>query len=197
MRVTLRDIAERTSLSRVTVCQILGGGGNVMPETRKRVIETARELGYTPNSAARAMRKGRFDTVGLLLRDEAYNIELPAQTIGGIASTLEKKGLKTILVKASNESLLKANSLPGISVKFMLDGAIVSCWGVIPDELRKLAETLEYPVCWVNSDIPHNAVRPDDHGAGRMAGENLIGLRHRMIAYVDCSGSRDFRTGDH
>ena len=110
MSVTLADIAEKTNLSKMTVSHILRGAGTVRPETRKRVLEMASQLGYHPNSAARAMRKGRFDTVGLLFRSSTYDIDLPPRVISGIAETLEGNGFKMILVKTSNDLLLKKNS---------------------------------------------------------------------------------------
>jgi len=188
MSVTLADIAEKTNLSKMTVSHILRGAGTVRPETRKRVLEMASQLGYHTNSAARAMRKGRFDTVGLLFRSSTYDIDLPPRVISGIAETLEKNDFKMILVKTSNDSLLKKNSLTSIPNKFMVDGLIVSCWGEIPDELREMAEITEQPVCWINSDCQHNCVYPDDRSAGRMATEHLLRLGHRKIALVDYTG---------
>ncbi len=196
MGVTLSDIARETSLAQITVSQILRGTGTVRPETRMRVLEAARKLGYQPNSAARAMRKGRFDTVGLLFRNESYNIDLPASVIGAIADTIEARGLKMILIKTPDDLLLQPHSLPGLSSAFMVDGVIVSCWGEIRAELRDMVETAEYPACWVNSDSPLNSVRPDDRGAGRMATEHLLRMGHRAIAYVDYSGSNHFSTKD-
>ena len=196
MSVTLADIAEKSSLSTVTVSHILRGAGTVRPETRKRVLEMARELGYHPNSAARAMRKGRFDTVGLLFRNDSYNIDLPPAVIAGIADTLEAKDLKTVLIKTPDDMLIQANSLPGISNRFMVDGFIVSCWGIISDELREMASTAVHPVCWVNSDSKRNSVRPDDRGAGKMATDHLLRMGHRKIAYVDYSGSPHFSATD-
>lgn len=50
-----------------TVSRALGGYDDVSPETRKRVLQAAQELGYEPNITARQLQKRRTDTIGLIL----------------------------------------------------------------------------------------------------------------------------------
>jgi len=187
MRVRLADIAEKVNLSKMAVSQIIQGTGSFRPETRERVLEMSRTLGYHVNQAARAMRKGSFDTIGLVIRDESFHIDMPATIIKGIAAELYKNGLKLILVQATNDVLNNKNSMVGISSSYMVDGLIVNCWGTIPDELREIADKTAFPASWINTDSPHNSVRPDDKGAGRIATEYLLHMGHRKIGYVDCS----------
>jgi DNA-binding LacI/PurR family transcriptional regulator len=67
MPVTLRDIAKHLNLSHATVSFVLNERHDVaIPEsTRQRVFEAARELGYRPNRAARALVMGRTQMLGL------------------------------------------------------------------------------------------------------------------------------------
>lgn len=67
MAVTLRDIAKRVNLSHATVSFVLNDRRDVaIPETtRSRVIEAAKELGYQPNRAARALVMGRTRVIGI------------------------------------------------------------------------------------------------------------------------------------
>lgn len=64
MPVTIRDISKRLNLSVAAVSRALSGYTDIAPDTRKRIIDTAREMGYTPNRAARQLRK---QTGGLTL----------------------------------------------------------------------------------------------------------------------------------
>ncbi len=67
MTVTIRDLAEKLKLSITTVSRALDGYTDVAEETRKRVIQTAREMGYEPSFAARQLRRKRSDAIGYIL----------------------------------------------------------------------------------------------------------------------------------
>jgi DNA-binding LacI/PurR family transcriptional regulator len=64
-RVGIRDVAAAAGLSITTVSWALNGKGEVAPGTRERVQRVARELGYQPNEAARALRTGRSRILGI------------------------------------------------------------------------------------------------------------------------------------
>ena len=55
MSVTVKQIAELAGVSRGTVDRALNGRGNVRPEIEKKILEIAREMGYTPNRAGKAL----------------------------------------------------------------------------------------------------------------------------------------------
>lgn len=68
--VKLKDIAERTGVTISTVSAALNGRGNLNPETRERLIETARLMGYAPNQAARQLRNKPAVDVALVIHDD-------------------------------------------------------------------------------------------------------------------------------
>jgi DNA-binding LacI/PurR family transcriptional regulator len=69
--VTSADVARESGVSRTTVSYVLNGtaGARISAETRDRVHETARRLGYAPSAAARTLRRGRNDLVLCVLPD--------------------------------------------------------------------------------------------------------------------------------
>lgn len=67
MPTTIRDVAKALNLSITTVSRALDGYDDVAAETRQRVISAAQEMGYTPNRAARQLRRQRTDTIGYIL----------------------------------------------------------------------------------------------------------------------------------
>jgi DNA-binding LacI/PurR family transcriptional regulator len=70
--VTIKDIAAQTGLSFRTVSRILSGkGAGHNEETRQRVVQAARQMGYRPHRSAKAMRQGRFQSVALLLSENS------------------------------------------------------------------------------------------------------------------------------
>jgi DNA-binding LacI/PurR family transcriptional regulator len=65
--ITIRDIARKLNLSIAAVSRAMDGYSDIAEETRQRVIETAREMGYVPNRAARQLRRQKADAVGYIL----------------------------------------------------------------------------------------------------------------------------------
>lgn len=63
---TLRAVAAPAQVSIKTASRVFAGDGPVAPDTRDAVLRAAREVGYVPNRAARAMRSGDSGIVGLL-----------------------------------------------------------------------------------------------------------------------------------
>jgi len=89
MRVTLKDIAEKSGYSITTVSRALGGFDDVNEGTRKRIVTIADDMGYQPNLIARQLRDRRTNTIGIIApmniesaEDDFFNI-----LIKGIAHT--------------------------------------------------------------------------------------------------------------
>ena len=57
MAATIKDIAKLTGVSHSAVSYVLNGKGRVSEETRRRILETAQEIGYVPNRNARNLAK--------------------------------------------------------------------------------------------------------------------------------------------
>ncbi len=86
---TLRDVAERAGVSKMAASAALSGySGNVRisETTRVRILEAARQLGYTPNEVARSLRRQRTDIIALYCGYGYLNASLPflSEIIGGV-----------------------------------------------------------------------------------------------------------------
>jgi LacI family transcriptional regulator len=68
---TVHDVARRAGVSIATVSRVFGRPDAVAAGTRQRVLTAADELGYTPNTTARALQRGRTGYLGLLVHDLA------------------------------------------------------------------------------------------------------------------------------
>lgn len=64
---TIKDVAKVLNISITTVSRALDGYSDVAKETRELVIQTAQEMGYVPNRAARQLRRQRTDTIGYII----------------------------------------------------------------------------------------------------------------------------------
>ena len=67
--VSLKDIAERCDVSVATVSKALNGQMGIGEGTRERVLAAAKEMGYTANVMARALKTNRTYNIGILFED--------------------------------------------------------------------------------------------------------------------------------
>jgi LacI family transcriptional regulator len=80
MAVTIRDVAQKLGLSIATVSRALAGHSDIALKTRQLVARTAQEMGYTPNRAARQLRRQKADAIGYILPVEANQFSDPFYT---------------------------------------------------------------------------------------------------------------------
>lgn len=105
MRPTIRDVAKKLNLSITTVSRALDGHDDVAEQTRQLVIETAREMDYVPNRAARQLRLQKAETVGFIIPsiskrfDEAFYTEF----IAGTGEELSKQGFDLLVSNATTD----------------------------------------------------------------------------------------------
>src|SRR5256886_10119226 len=82
----MSDVGRLAGVSHQTVSRVVNGSPHVRPETRQRVIAAMRELGYRPNSVARALATGRTNTLGVVSFDTT--LYGPASTLFGIETEI-------------------------------------------------------------------------------------------------------------
>lgn len=93
-KVTIRDIAVRAGVSKSAVSYALNGLPGVSDDTRERITAIARELGWHPNRAARALSGARADACGLVLARPAKTLALEPyfmEFIAGVESVLSER----------------------------------------------------------------------------------------------------------
>jgi len=93
--VTLKEIANRCEVSVSTVSNILNGKPKVGEETKQRVLEVVKEMGYQPNYFARGLRKQKTEMIGIIAEDIAQ-FTTP-EMIESIMAYCEERGYKIIL----------------------------------------------------------------------------------------------------
>ena len=70
MKITIKDIAKEANVSTATVSKILNNKDQrISSQTRKRVLEIAKNKNYIPNSMARSLVTKKTNTIGLILPD--------------------------------------------------------------------------------------------------------------------------------
>jgi len=101
----LRDFAASLGLSPTTVSRALDGYPDVAPGTRERVRQAALASGYRPDPAARRLRRGRPEAVGVILPADRGRIGPPVflDMLARTAERLAQEGIDLLLVPSATE----------------------------------------------------------------------------------------------
>lgn len=152
-------------------------------ETRRRVVEAARALGYRPNVAARNLRMGRSGTLGVIVADLS-NPFLPP-VLRGIENTLGARGVMPIIVETGDESERLADAMEHLSSR-RTDALIITAVHLGDAALVAPYRARVPLVLAVRSflDDSFDAVLHDDEHGTQLVLEHLVGLGHREIAEV-------------
>ena len=184
--VTLKRIAEHCGLSLQTVGAVLGSRAHLFrPETRERVLRSAAQLGYRPNSAAKAMRSGRFGCAALVLSDNPWRSTLFREQVAGMDQALAADGMHLAHALMPDHDLREHGRVPKILGELMADSLLINYNTGVPAALERVMAKHRLPAIWMNVRRARDCVHPDDAGAGHLATAHLLALGHRRIAYVD------------
>ena len=178
-------VARRAGVSRSTVSVVLNERTSVAiaPDTRRRVLDAARELGYVPSAAARTLASGQTRTIGLVI-SYAENLKVDAfvpQALYSLNEAAHRRGFR-VLVEAL-EDVTRPDAYHALVRGKQIDGLIVlNPRDDDPDLPRLIAEG--YPVIVIGHAPNGPQVDVDNVGAARIATEHLLESGRRRIAHV-------------
>lgn len=179
---TIKDVARAAGVSVATVSRALNGAENVLPHTRQRIVDIARELRYAPSGAARSLITRRTDTVGALLPD--LHGEFFSELIRGIDQAARARGLHLLLSSSHDDATEAAAALRAMNGR--VDGLIVMSPHADDDFLsQNLPPNL--PAVLLNSGLQRPAQRVfaiDNFGGARAMTEHLVASGRRRIAFL-------------
>lgn len=180
-RITGADVARLAGVSRQTVSYVLNDTPNqTIPETtRSRVLNAARELGYTPNAAAKLLRGGRNDMVLVVMPSVSASQAL-VNAIQAIVTRLHAHGLSTLVHFEDGDP----DALRRCCERLQPCGLIDLSWQGLPDDLARLlhasgTQTLGLEMGATRSPLP--TVIADQADIGRVALEHLVERGHRSV----------------
>jgi LacI family transcriptional regulator len=185
----LEEVAKQAGVSPRTVTRVMRGDTKeCWPSAvarAEKIRKIARELGYRPNSSASAIRKGRFDCLGLLLSADEGRSNLPPLLLDGIHDELLKRQMHLTLAKLPDQDLVEQGAFPRILQECCCDGLLVNYTDRIPFAMLKRLDEDPVPSMWLNCKLKQDCIHYDDFQAGIDATKQLIELGHRQIAYLD------------
>jgi LacI family transcriptional regulator len=188
-RVTIKDVAKAAGVSIATASKALNDRGRMTPETRQRIRDTARSLGFTPNAMARALVSQRSFTIGLLTNDTYGRFTLPVAA--GLSDALVDRGVSVFLCAFENDPERAEVNLRAMLDK-QVDGLVIAGKRIdraLPLDLSRVT----VPVVHVNSLCGEDEIGfvPDDCGAAAKAVAHLVDQGCLRIAHV--TGPKTFR----
>ncbi len=171
--VTRNDVARYAGVSTAVVSYVVNEGPRrVAPETRERVLEAIRVLGYRPNATARALRMGTTRTFGLITPDGGN--PLFAELAKAIDKEAAARGYVVLQTSADGDPATEQSKIAEL-LRRRVSGLLL----VAPTEDPDLSD-VEIPVIAINRVLPGvSSVRSQYREGARRGVEHLIGHGHR------------------
>jgi LacI family transcriptional regulator len=192
-RPTLKDLALKLGVHVSTVSRALDGrtSGRLAPPLVAKIRQTASRLGYTPNSAARALKTRKSYTVGVVIPDIADPAFPPI--IRGIEEGLERYDYVAIVASTDGNPRRQQRVLETMRARGV-DGLILAS-GLRSDAMMsKLVSGIPVTTVIRETDTPRfSSVLHDEDDGIRLALAHLVSLGHRTIAAI--AGPQSLSTG--
>jgi LacI family transcriptional regulator, repressor for deo operon, udp, cdd, tsx, nupC, and nupG len=185
MSISQIDIASKLGVSQRAVSFALNGKPGVSPIMRKQIVELARNMGYRPNAAARAMVSQQTRNIGVVIHSlgngdggggHAYD------TVSGINSIIEPAGYTTCLVQMTDVES-GDEGMARVFREQALDGMIFHA-GVLNHVRERLGQWVERTI-WCDAGVEDetNCIWRDEVEAGRLAGQAVVEAGFRDVLY--------------
>ncbi|MBZ0292821.1 MAG: LacI family transcriptional regulator [Anaerolineae bacterium] len=194
-RPTQADVAERAGVSRGTVSLVLNdrteGRIPISEATRDRVLQAARELGYSPNPVAQMLANGSNRLIGIFTYETVFPFDKSDfyfPYLRGIQNEAATQDYNVLLFTRNHGSGSQPRIYPdNMNSLRLADGAILLGSTPRREELRRLLEE-QYPFVYIGRrEVPGyqiNWVANDYRRASFEAVSHLLQLGHRRIGFV-------------
>nr|WP_262425152.1 LacI family DNA-binding transcriptional regulator [Brachybacterium sp. Z12] len=180
-------MARRAGVSRTVASRAMNNTRDVSAAKREAVRQAAQELGYAPNSSARALATRRVGSVVLAVVDEEpalFSDPFFSQVVVGITTVLARAELDLTLMLASSlssrerlERLLRSPDTDGVMMMAPRGD----------DPLVRVADNSAVPVVFGGRPLHGRAehyIDVDNRGGARRAVEHLVAAGRRRIAEI-------------
>lgn len=183
--VSMKDIALRCGVSVATVSKALNGQPDIGEETRRRVEETAREMGYMTNAAARALKTNRTYNLGVLFVDErrsGLGHEYFSSMLESIKAAAENHGYDITFINHNvggrPTSYLQHCLYRGV------DGVLIACIDFNDPQVQELAQS-RLPLVTIDHAFDNRVAVISDNVSGLEKLVHYVYRKgHRKIAFL-------------
>ncbi|RCG29894.1 LacI family transcriptional regulator [Sphaerisporangium album] len=185
-RITIDHVARATGVSRQTVSRAINNKSEIDPDTRQRILEAARTMGYRPSRFARGLVRQDLITIGLVIAD-VLNPFFPEVT-AGVLEAAERRGWQVVVYNTGSEYRKELEV-----VDMLTDQVDAGVAFLLHHDAIVKAATSNMPFVLLDKGGRAPAVagvRIDFEGGTRQGLEYLVSKGHRRIAMLDDESSR-------
>lgn len=183
--VSMKDIAKQCHVSVASVSKALNGYSDIGEDTRNLIITTAHEMGYLPNSSARALKTKKSYNLGVLFVDAAMNgltHEYFNHVLESFKYRAEEKGYDITFI-AGNTAGQKMSFYERCRYRGV-DGVLVACFKYYEEDIQDLIRS-ELPVVTIDHTFEGKIAVVSNNVQGM---EELVSyiysMGHKKIAYI-------------
>ncbi|MGW2277745.1 LacI family DNA-binding transcriptional regulator [Streptomyces sp. NPDC001770] len=179
----MADVARVTGVSSQTVSRVSNGFPGVNEETRRQVLAAMKDLGYRPNSAARALKRGEFRTIGVITFTLSTTGNV--RTLEAIATSAAHEGYAVTLLPVAVPTQDEVRGAFSRLGELAIDAAIVIMEVHLLDEARlSLPPHVKVVVADSDAGDRYSVVDTDQAGGTRDAVNHLLSLGHRTVWHL-------------
>ena len=184
--VTIQDIADELSVSKMTVSAVLSGKASrlrISTSTQERVRTAANRLGYRPNEVARALRRKSTKILGFATGHKGLTTSDPwvAQILGGLQDGCREVGHDLLLHCHADDTTVE-NAYDAV-----LDGRVdgIIYYGPPDHPMTERIREQRLPVVAIVDEVPGlPCIAADDTSGGRLIAEHLFECGHTRLLYA-------------
>ncbi|KFI97019.1 LacI family DNA-binding transcriptional regulator [Bifidobacterium stellenboschense] len=180
--VRLEDVAAMAGVSLATASKALHNKPRISDETRRRVLDAARRLNYSPNKLAQSLARGTSGLIGLVTSDLQGRFSTPI--LIGAENELRTRSTSVLLANARGDAQLERAHVEKL-LSLKVDGLLIVQRGTNPRP--SLGQDWGVPLVYVygpSMDQNDCSVTCDNVEAGRIAVNHLISCGRRRIAII-------------
>jgi DNA-binding LacI/PurR family transcriptional regulator len=180
---SMADVARVAEVSSQTVSRVSNGFPGVNEETRRRVLAAMKELGYRPNSAARALKRGDFRTIGVITFTLSTTGNM--RTLEAIATSAAQEGYAVTLLPVAVPTQDEVRGAFSRLGELAVDAVIVIMEVHLLDSARlSLPPHVKVVVADSDAGDRYAVVDTDQAGGTRDAVRHLLDLGHDTVWHL-------------
>ena len=181
---TIKDVARRAGVAISTVSAVLNRSAPVSEQVIGKVDKAIAAVGYVPHGAARSLRSGNSQLIGLVVPNIANpHFAAVAREIENICLTA---GYMTVVYSTGQDPERESQVLKMLRVQ-RVAGLIIIPTRSDAEHGSHLVDKIRVPTVMLDmfvEGLPYDVIKTDNIEAGRLAAGHLLGIGHRRIGII-------------